>query len=89
MFKAYVSQVKTLKTTGDVTGAIEITCAENKELKQQVMDVDHETVVVMTMKEFDSYLKVIREFGIETEDMKEKTETKDGLDIEDTGDEKE
>jgi hypothetical protein len=82
MFKAYVSQVKTLKTTGDVTGAIEITCAEDKGLKQQVMDVDHETVVVMTMKEFDSYLKVIREFGIETEGMKEEVEVKDNLELE-------
>ena len=28
------------------------------------MDIDHEIVVIMTMKEFDNYLKVIREFGV-------------------------
>lgn len=87
MFKAYVSQVKTLKTTGDVTGAIEIACAENKELKQQVMDVDHETVVVLTLKEFNTYLEVLGDAQLEKDivDAKEEVNIKDDFGTECTG----
>ena len=85
MFKAYVSQVKTLKTTGDVTGAIEIACAENKELKQQVMDVDHETVVVLTLKEFDTYVKILQESKFTADDMDREIDIKDDFGTECTG----
>jgi hypothetical protein len=59
MVKGYVSQTKTLKTTGDITLAVEVV----KDLKSQVMEIDHETVYVLSEAEWNAYMEILHEGG--------------------------